>query len=77
MMSQLTEIKKPTVGFSARFFFELSRIRKWLPGNDLQTNKTTKNVKKCKIKCFFSAPNPSFSCQNDPKKALFCCQYVF
>jgi hypothetical protein len=42
IMSQLPKIKKPTVGFSARFFLEPSETRKMLPDNNLQTKKTTK-----------------------------------
>jgi len=42
IMSRLPKIKKPTVGFSARFFLEPSRICKMLPDNDLHKKKTIK-----------------------------------
>ena len=56
-----------------RAFQHPQEVARQGPANE----KKHQNVKKCKIKCFFPALNPSFSCQNDPKEALFCCQYIF
>jgi len=46
-------------------------------GQRLANEKDHQIVKKSKVKCFFSAPTLSFCCQNAPKTALICCQYVF
>jgi hypothetical protein len=42
IMPRLPKNKKPTVGFSARFFLERSILRKIQTDKDLQTQKTTK-----------------------------------
>jgi hypothetical protein len=42
IMSQLPKIKKPPGGFQARFLLEPSGIRKRLPDNNMQKQKTTK-----------------------------------
>jgi len=70
MMSQLPKIKKPTVGFLARFILEPSRIRKRLPDNDLQMKKTPKREKVQSKMLFFHAQPPVFLPKR-LKKALF------
>jgi len=47
-----------------------------LPNNNMQTKKPSKR-EKVQNKMFFCRAKTSFSCKNDPKKALFFCQYVF
>jgi hypothetical protein len=41
-MSPIPKIKKPTVGFSARFILEQQIFRKILTDNSLQNKKTAK-----------------------------------
>jgi len=48
MMAQLLKIKKPTVGFSARFFFEAQISWKILTDNDLLKQKSNKTCKSAK-----------------------------
>jgi hypothetical protein len=63
--------------FSGTIFLGAFQNPQEAVGQGPANEKSRQNVKKSKVKCFFSALNPLFFCQNDAKEAHFICQYVF
>jgi hypothetical protein len=66
-----------TIRFSGTIFWGGLNLLEDAEMQQLTNQKSLAKVKKLKKIILFFGAAPPFFCQKAPKKALFCCQYVF